>query len=162
MQRPQYDNDSYKDHLLTEHHRCEICREHGVSDSYWRTANDLIEHHHNDHYVCTAPACKTVMVAFGTKDELLAHQVSTHPELFTQRELEDTQMRLFCGAAPDTSSNPTRQRKPKRRDVTSLIGLAQFSLNNRLKMEIWMVEGALTIILTITIIVLLLLLRMLF
>lgn len=131
--RPQYDNDSYKDHLLTEHHRCEICREHGVSDSYWRTANDLIEHHHNDHYVCTAPACKTVMVAFGTKDELLAHQVSTHPELFTQRELEDTQMRLFCGAAPDTNSNPTRQRKPKRRDVTSLIGLAQFSLNNRLK-----------------------------
>ncbi|EFO64354.1 Zinc finger domain-containing protein [Giardia lamblia P15] len=131
--RPQYDNDSYKDHLLTEHHRCEICREHGVSDSYWRTANDLIEHHHSDHYVCTAPACKTVMVAFGTKDELLAHQVSTHPELFTQKELEDTQMRLFCGVKPDTSSNLTRQRKPKRRDVTNLISLTRFSLNNRIQ-----------------------------
>ncbi|KWX13407.1 Serine/threonine protein kinase/ Zinc finger domain-containing protein [Giardia duodenalis assemblage B] len=139
--KPQYDNDSYKDHLLTEHHRCEICREHGVSDSYWRTANDLIEHHHNDHYVCTAPACKNVMVAFGTKDELLAHQVSSHPEIFTQRELEDVQMRLFCGTVSDSNSTSTRQRKPKKRDVTSLIGLTQFSLNNRIQRGELSTEG---------------------
>lgn len=131
--KPQYDNDTYKDHLLTDHHRCEICREHGVNDSYWRTANELIEHHQNDHFVCTSPACKTVMVAFGTKDELLAHQVNVHPEMFTQRELEDNQMRLFCGVSPDSGPNSIKQRRPKRRDVTNLIGLSQFSLNNRIQ-----------------------------
>lgn len=131
--KPQYDSDMYKDHLLADHHRCEICREHGVNDSYWRTANDLIEHHSNDHYVCTSSACRNVMVAFGTKDELLAHQVSAHPELFTQRELEDIQLRLFSGLTSNNNSNPMKQRKQKRRDVTSLIGLNHFSLSNRIQ-----------------------------
>lgn len=105
--------------MLLLHHRCELCRAGGITDSFWLDKNALLEHMSTDHYACNHPSCHDVLIAFATKDELLQHQVEYHPTMFTQQELEQHQLRLF------------KKKTRKRRDVTQEVLLARFSIQNR-------------------------------
>jgi hypothetical protein len=88
--RPQrfYDDQELYHHMIKEHYQCDLCRNMGNGNRFFKSYEVLNGHFQEQHYICEQPECVlNRFVVFQNEIELQGHMARSHPKVKFKRNI---------------------------------------------------------------------------
>ena len=88
--RPQrfYDDQELYHHMIKEHFQCDVCRNMGNGNRFFKSYEVLNDHFHEVHYCCQQPEClSNRFVVFHSEIALQGHMARSHPRVKFKRNI---------------------------------------------------------------------------
>ena len=88
--RPQrfYDDQELYHHMIKEHFQCDVCRNMGNGNRFFKSYEVLNDHFHELHYCCQQPEClSNRFVVFQSEIDLQGHMARSHPRVKFKRSI---------------------------------------------------------------------------
>ena len=88
--RPQrfYDDQELYHHMIKEHFQCDVCRNMGNGNRFFKSYEVLNDHFHEVHYCCQQPECLSKrFVVFESEIDLQGHMARSHPRVKFKRSI---------------------------------------------------------------------------